>query len=540
MLSGSIDPGWHPLDVKGRMSRTPLARKLGDAASVAAEAVARDVSTDRVIAERAGLTRREVVAGGTGLALAAALSGPLPRALAASQPRIVIVGAGLAGLSCAYQLKQAGIRADLFEASDRVGGRCWSRRTDFAEGQVAEHGGELIDQGHQAIRQLAQSLGLALDNLLAGEATGTEDFYYFDGQPYSFAQATDDLKGIWQQIHKDTSAASYPTQYNLSTPRGRELDQMSITDWINAFVPGGLSSKLGQLIDIAYNIEYGAECSVQSSLNFLYLIGYTGPGQLRVFGKSNEKYHVRGGNDQIPTLLAQALSGQISLGSALTSIKRNTDGTYQLTFKLSGGGNRVVTADRVVLALPFSILRTLDYSKAGFSNLKNTAIQELGMGTNSKLHVQFRDRYWSAIGNNGNTYADTGFQNTWEVTRSQPGTAGILVDYTGGNIGASFGSGTPSDRAQQFLAQIEPVLPGITSHWNGRATIDFWTGYQWTKGSYSYWKVGQYTKFGGIEGAQDGNVHFCGEHTSVDFQGYLNGGVETGQRAAEEVVSALR
>jgi monoamine oxidase len=154
--------------------------------------------------------------------------------------------------------------------------------------------------------------------------------------------------------------------------------------------------------------------------------------------------------------------------------------------------------------------------------------------------VQFSDRYWYSLDNNGNTYADTGYQNTWEVTRAQPGTSGILVDYTGGNIGASFGSGTPTSRAQQFLAQIEPVLPGITSHWNGLATIDFWTAYPWTKGSYSYWKVGQYTKFGGIEGVQEGVVHFCGEHTSVDFQGYLNGGVETGQRAAGEVIDALR
>jgi monoamine oxidase len=524
------------------MSRTPLASKLAQAASVAAEAARRDISTEQVIAERAGMTRRQVIAGGTGLALAAALSGPLPRALAAAVPRIVVVGAGLAGLSCAYQLKQAGYRADVYEASDRVGGRCWTRRGDFTDGQIAEHGGELIDQGHTEIRQLAQSLGLNLDNLLSGEPNGTEDFYYFDGTPYSFAQATDDLKGIWQQVHKDVSAAGYPTQYNLSTERGRQLDQMSITDYINAYVPGGISSKLGQLLDIAYNIEYGAECNVQSSLNLLYLLGFSGQGQLRIFGPSNEKYHVRGGNDQIPTLLAQALQGQVKLGSALSSIRRNADGTYRLSFSLSGGGSSTVTADRVVLALPFSILRTLDYSKAGFSNLKKTAIQELGMGTNSKLHVQFRDRYWNAIGNNGNTYADTGYQNTWDVTRTQPGTAGILVDYTGGDVGASFGpeNGTETQRAQQFLAQIEPVLPGISPHWNGRATIDYWAGYQWTKGSYSYWKVGQYTKFGGIEGVQEGACHFCGEHTSVDFQGYLNGGVQTGYRAAGEVVDALR
>jgi monoamine oxidase len=522
------------------MSRTPLASRLSEAASIAAEAAARDVPTEQVLDERRGMTRRDLIAGGTGLALAAALSGPLPRALAASGPRIVVVGAGLAGLSCAYQLKQAGYRADLYEASDRVGGRCWTNRDDFAGGQIAEHGGELIDQGHTQIRQLAQSLGLDLDNLLAAEPKGTEPFYYFDGKPYSYAQATDDLKGIWQQLHKDVSAASYPTQYNLSTERGRQLDRMSITDYINAYVPGGMSSSLGQLLDVAYNIEYGAECTDQSSLNMLYLLAYSGQGQLRIFGPSNEKYHVRGGNDLITSRLADELPGQIKLGSALTSIRRNSDGTYRLAFSLSGGGSSTVTADRVVLALPFSILRTLDYGRAGFSDLKRTAIRELGMGANSKLHLQFTNRHWNSLGNNGDTFADTGYQNSWEVTRAQPGAPGILVDYTGGTIGASFGTGTPTERAQQFLTQIGPVLPGIAQRWNGLATVDYWTGYPWTRGSYSYWKVGQYTRFGGIEGVPEGACHFCGEHTSVDFQGYLNGGVETGYRAAAEVIDALR
>jgi monoamine oxidase len=91
-----------------------------------------------------------------------------------------------------------------------------------------------------------------------------------------------------------------------------------------------------------------------------------------------------------------------------------------------------------------------------------------------------------------------------------------------------------------FLAQLEPVLPGITSHWNGRAMVDFWPDEEWTRGSYSYWKVGQYTSFAGIEGRQEGNAYFCGEHTSIDFQGYLNGAVETGERVAAEVIADLR
>jgi monoamine oxidase len=84
------------------------------------------------------------------------------------------------------------------------------------------------------------------------------------------------------------------------------------------------------------------------------------------------------------------------------------------------------------------------------------------------------------------------------------------------------------------------VLPGITDKFNGRATIDFWTAYPWTKGSYSYWKVGQYTSFAGAEREQSFDCHFAGEHTSIDFQGYLNGGVETGERAAGEILDDLR
>jgi monoamine oxidase len=513
------------------MARTPLANRL--------QQIAAEVSMDAGTAPRP--TRRQLLAGGAGVAAAAATARFAPPARAADDPRIVVVGAGLAGLSCAYRLKQAGYTAQLHEASDRIGGRCWTDTSSFANGQIVEHGGELIDQGHTAIRQLAQQLGLKLDNLLSAERNGTEPFYFFDGEPYSYAEATDDLKGIWQQLHSDVSAASYPTLYNLSTERGRELDNMSIAKYIDTYVPGGRSSKLGQLLDVAYNIEYGGETTEQSSLNMLYLLAYSGQGQLRIFGPSNEKYHVVGGNDQITAGMAAALSGQITRNSELVAIQRNSNGSWDLSFR-EGLTTRAVTADRVVLALPFSILRSsVDISKAGFSSRKRTAIREQGMGTNSKLHVQFTSRHWESLGSNGDTFADTGYQNTWDVTRAQRGASGILVDYTGGKIGASFGGGTPSSRARQFLGQIEPVLPGISARWNGRATIDYWTGYEWTKGSYSYWKVGQYQAFAGVEREiEGGSCHFAGEHTSVDFQGYLNGAVETGERVAGEITAALK
>src|SRR5215218_8396476 len=305
------------------MGRTPLASRMQDIA----------------------LSRRQVLgaAGASALSLAAWT----PRAPAATSDRIVIVGAGLAGLTCAYRLMQAGVAAELHEASDRLGGRCWSIRGAFGPGLVAEHGGELIDTGHVEMRQLSKELGFRLDNLIQGETNGTEPLYYFDGKPYTFEEASEDFNGVYQKLHKDVSAASYPTTYSTSTPRGRELDAMTVTEWIE-----------------------------ESALNLLYLLGYSGQGKLRLFGPSNEKFHVRGGNDQIPQAMAAALRGQITMGSELAGIRLTSGGRYTLTFD-QRTTTKTITADRVVLALPFSILRrSVDFSQAGFDTRKTRAIRE--------------------------------------------------------------------------------------------------------------------------------------------------------------------
>ncbi|GIF01059.1 flavin monoamine oxidase family protein [Paractinoplanes rishiriensis] len=514
------------------MPRTPLLRALHRTANQATEA------------EPAGLTRRRLLQTSAGVGLAAAglaVAEPASAAPAPANAEIVVIGAGLAGLTAAHQLKKAGYRATVIEAADRVGGRCYTDRTTFG-GQFVERGGELIDTGHKAILGLIKEFGLTTTNLIQAEPAGSLPLYHFDGSVYSQAAAQSDLAIVAQRAAADAKAAKFPTTYASSTARGRELSAMSIDDWINAQVPGGTASKAGQLLSIAYNIEYGAESSAQSALNLIYLFGYQSGNQITLFGPSDEVYRVAGGNDQIVNKLAAGLSGQITTGTALRALARTSTGRWSVTVGPSTGpgASTTLTADRVILALPFSLLRAVDLTNAGFPARKLAAIQQLKMGTNSKLHLQFTRRIWNQAGLNGEIFTDLGFQNAWEVTRGQSGTTGVLVNYTGGAAGAAFGSGAATTHARRFLTQAEPAVPGLTNVWNGKASVDYWTGYAWTKGSYSYYAPGQYTTITGVEQEAVNGCHFAGEHTSLDFQGYLNGAVETGQRAAQEVVTALR
>lgn len=457
---------------------------------------------------------------------AGAAAAPLLRA---QGRRVAVVGAGLAGLTCAWRLKQKGVEAAVFEASQRTGGRCFTLRGAFADGQRVERGAELIDNDHEAIRKLVREMGLKLDNLLKAEKKGTAPSHYFHGKSYPYAEAERDFRAFAPKIAKELEAAGSETSYKTATARGRELDVMSLQQWIDENVPGGGKSPLGLLLDIGFTTEYGAPLKAQSALNMIYVLGEYSEKWPRIYDAYPDRFRVRGGNDMLAAKLTEKVKGQIRLNHALTAVERKGEG-----FVLRFEGQPEFEADHVVLALPFAILRhSVDLTKAGFSERKMTAIRELGMGASAKMHLQFKSRYWERMGSTGETYSDTGYQCTWDQSRGQKGRSGMLVNFLGAEVALALKERTP----QMALSQLEPVLPGITEAWNGQHRIDDWPHNPFTRGGYSYYGPGQYTKFGGAEGEREGNAHFCGEHTSGEWQGFMNGAVETGERAAAEVLS---
>lgn len=536
------------------MARTPLLRAFQRLAAEHRVAERLGMPPDELRGERYSRAQFLKRAGVTG---AMAVAGPsllAKHASAMGAPRIAIVGGGISGLTAALTLADAGVGSTIYEASTHIGGRMHSDRSGYwADGQVSEFCGELIDSGHETIRDLARRFHLKKVDLIAAQPRGTTDTYSFFGDYYSVDQADADFDRIRPLLDAQTEAAGYPTTWDSSTRTGRDLDHLSVYDWIERYVPGGHNRPLGRLLDVAYAGEYGADTRDQASLNLVYLLGFQPENKgLSIFGESDERFHIDGGNEQLPQAIAAALPDDaIAFGWSLQSIRANADDSVSMTFS-TPGRTKTVTADQVILALPFAVLRDLDYSGAGFDARKQRAITQMGAGRNAKLQLQFSSRYWNTRGpwgrSNGNLYSDAGVPNTWDVTRGQDGGSGILVEYTGGSAAAAFHPSTPYSNAstnpqvaayaKSMLTSLEKVLPGISKKWNGRASLSTPFLDPLLNCSYSYWRVGQYTSFGGYEGVPMGNIHFAGEHTSQDFQGFMEGGASEGVRAAQELLGA--
>ena len=552
-------------------ARTPLMASLQGIYRDYAEADRTGRTVQEVQEERreqrrtAALTRRELLKAGGALAAASAVAGPqvLSRALqaaAATTPRIAIIGAGIAGMNAALTLQDGTNKVQpyastIFEAADYVGGRMHSDTTSWQNGQVSEKCGELIDTDFKTLMNLATRFNLSLTDLLAAQPAGSTDLFFVHGAYYPYAQAVTDFGPVYNTLQQQLHDAPFPTVYNSFTQAGLTLDHTSNFQWVESFVPGGHASNMGALIDVAYINEFGLDSAQQSSLNIVYLLGFQPkPVRFGIYGTSDERFHIIGGNQRLPQAIANLVTTRapqctINLNTRMTAIARNSDGTFTLTFTQPSSGTASTTTftqtfDRVILTLPFSVLRGVNFSAAGFSAPKTNAINTLGYGTNTKLQLQFTSRYWTqsgkpwGIANDGTTYVDTAWQSGWDVTRGQAGATGIMVQYTGGSVGASFtrdDQGALNAYAANFLSLAEAFYPGITPFWNGVVTLSAPWRNPNLLGSYACWTVGQYTSVAGLEKLRQGNCHFAGEHCSINFQGFMEGGAEEGARAVQEI-----
>jgi monoamine oxidase len=465
---------------------------------------------------------------------AAGTAAPVP---AGQQPRIAIVGAGVAGLNAAYKLRQAGLTSTVFEGANRIGGRMFTATNLLAEGLTTELGGEFIDSGHDELLNLMKEFGLErLDTRGPEAAAFAPETYFINGRHYTIAQAARAFVPLAKRILADYDELGDVVDHRTKTDTDTKFDRMSIAQYLDGI---GASGWMRELLDVAYVTEYGLDAGEQSALNFVFLIGTGDLEDAEVFqllGESDERYKVRGGNQRIVDELARRLEPQIRRLHRLEAIRSRGEG-FTLTFQADGKAVEE-QADVVILTVPFTILREINID-VPLPELKQRAIRELGYGANAKVLVGFRSRPWEKLGYSGATYSDQPFQLAWANSFLQPGTAGGLTLYSGGKLAHDVGQGAAEAAAARLMAGIERAYPGARAQQNGKVSRFHWPTFPWTKGSYSCYKPGQWTTIAGSEGLPVGHLFFAGEHCSYDFQGYMNGAAQSGADTARAVMSAV-
>ena len=298
---------------------------------------------------------------------------------------------------------------------------------------------------------------------------------------------------------------------------------------------------------MAYETEYGLTTDRQSALNFLFLLATDmdySDGSFKIFGESDERYKVKGGNQLVVDGLARKLAEHIRTGHVLEAIRSRGDG-FTLTFRQGNGSATDVDADIAVITIPFTMLRNVDMKGVTLPEVKKRAIAELGYGTNTKIMAGFDRRFWRTSpydghpGVTGYYLTDEACQTGWDNSQLQSGEGGGFTFYLGGPSGERAGEGTAASQVDALMPGFEKIFPGASAARNARAERFHWPGHPFTRGSYACYGPGQWTTIAGAEGEPVGNLFFAGEHCSYDFQGFMNGGAETGRATAEAVLAAV-
>lgn len=508
------------------MSRTPLMALLRRAI--------RTAST--VDNERRNFLRTSALAGVATAIPSVITSCIRPEDLAPSaKPKIAVIGAGIAGLVAARNLVKAGLDVAVYEALTRTGGRMFTANDLLVKGAATELGGEFIDSNHADLHALIKEFDLELIDLKSQPFASRTETFFFEGRIYTEADIVRELKPILAQVQQDID--HLPTSFHgLKEGPAHALDQISIDAY---FAQLGLTGWIRSLLEIAFITENGLELGEQSALNFLTTIGTDiSDGHIHLFGESDERFKVRGGNQQITNRLSAELGSRMHMSHALERIAR-IGSRYLLTFR-KDNASIDITADIVVLAIPFTVLRTIQVD-VPLAPYHRRMIDELHYGQNAKIVTGFDRPFWHDRSANGVIFTDLPIQLAWDNTALQGVEGAGLTFYSGGSMCRVLGRMSTKDAAAMMRDHLSTVWPESQQHAYGRIERMHWPGAKYTRSSYSSFGAGQWSEFYGVaeRSAVNGTLHFAGEHCNDDFRGYMNGAAVSGRTVSEKIVAAM-
>lgn len=436
--------------------------------------------------------------------------------------KVIVVGAGLAGLTAAVKLKEMGAKVSLIEARDRVGGRILTIRGAFAQGQHAEAGGDFIDEGQHEIKRLAEEQGLTLRSVLRQGFT-------FVHRPGTGRRPRHILSGekAWDMLAH--ALCPLVTAYRTAdkrwdSPIAGQLAGQSVAQWLEEV-------KADSTMRAVVRSLRGFFLADPEELSLLALVDQLAgdvPGQAAM-------YRIEGGNDRLPLALAAHLREDLRLNSVVLAICQDRN-SVRVRVETPNGQAALIHGKYVILAVPTTTLQSV-HLQPPLPPMHTRAIHSLKYGKTTKALLQFNKLFWRRKGRPRACGTDEPTGAFWDANEEQAGEVGILTLMAGGQA---------SEDTQKIVAQrgVEGLVDELD--WlRSRSAILLhsrivtWENDPWAQGGYAYFDPNFDPRLRDWLARPHGRIVFAGEHTSMNWQGYMNGAVESGLRAAGEVCAMV-
>src|SRR2546426_7652489 len=455
---------------------------------------------------------------------------PKPLPPTASSKRILIIGAGLAGLVAAYELTQAGHDVTILEAQLRPGGRVLTLREPFSDGLYAEAGAARIPDNHDLTLHYVKHFGLTLvpfypDKLARVFVLKGKRIKVQPGSDLDLSQVPLELKAEERRLGMSGLVQKYlgnalrgigdPSAPDWPSAQARAYDNVTMAEFLRQ---QGASHAAIELL------EYPFTSAEDDPVSFLWNLR-----EIAYESQETTRYKISGGNDLLPKAFAAKLKERIHYGSPVVRIEQDSNKVRAIA--VQSGTHHTFEADRLICTVPFPALRRVEVQPP-FSERKRKAIAELTYDPVTRVILQCRSRFWEKDGYNGFGISDLP-QEIFHPTFDQPGMRGLLVSYLLTGVGKRVGAMDPDSRTEFVSREMEKVHPGLLNHLEG-CVSKVWPADPWAGGAGAEHSPGQLTTFCvGIE-RPEGRVHFAGEHTS-GYPYWMQGALQSGLRAAEEV-----
>jgi len=446
--------------------------------------------------------------------------------------RIIVVGAGLAGLSCAYELDQAGFNVILIEARSRPGGRVRTYRDPFADNLYAEMGAEYVDSTDTYVKEYCKKFDLKV--LPARQYDGV----YVRGQRLTMKGLRSGadvlpfkgtLKGklFGQEVQYIQKWIDLVKKKGVTSPEVQALDKMSVEEILKY---GGAPK---DIIDLYTYTNATEETTVPSKMSALNMV--LANTKISSFNENTVEGRIFGGNDQLPRIFAKKLGSKIKYNRSLQRLDFDSKGvtaTVKENEKLTS-----ITAIKCVLAIPASILKNININP-GFSTEKTNCIKTQQYGHAMKIAMQYRRRFWDDKNSIGQrVFTDTSLRRIYHFSIDQPGPRGILLSFTSGEDAIKLGRLDENKRMKIAQNTCKNIWSESPQYWE-KGITKYWNEDPWVKASYSVDGIGQ-KDFREILAKPEGPVFFAGEHTAIQ-RASMNGAIESGLRVIDELKRAVK